>query len=156
MSEMYVLYLLEPVLEEKRLEVAAQLSQRFHIPREKMERRLSLSGLITRPLSKALAERTAEPLLQAGVSVAVVRNNLSDVLIFDQPETITSESLREFLADIPTVSVRTFLPPLQPREVNRSVFVSVLSLLFLILTLTFGVSFMPAPEAVTASYQSMK
>jgi hypothetical protein len=157
MGEKYVLHLLEPVLEAIRLEVALQLSQTFYIPVEKLERCLARSGVITKPLSRALADSIAKPLLQAGVQVVVVRDNLSEVLLFAETETSEPQFLKEFLADIPFQGARTFVPVTEPSKASRRVVAGVLSLLFLILTLTFGVSFRNVPEPeITVSYQSTR
>lgn len=169
MDEKYVVHLLVPVVEEHRQRLAQQLATRFHIPTEKMKKRLGIPGAITKPLSKELADSVVEPLLQAGVQIAMVRENLSDLLLFEDIEDNfidkdqidkDHEALRAFLEDISTLvqPVEPFIPLPTPvvTKTSQPVTLGVLSLLFLILTLTLGVSFaLPEPSRQTYLLQPL-
>ena len=158
MEEKYEVHLLEPLAEGRRFEVAQTLSEGFRISPEKMARVLAFVGIITKPLSKELADKVAESLTQVGAKIMVLRQNLAEALILDEelPEAIVDativdkESLREFLADIPSPPMYV-VPPYIPvvsesLPITQPVVWGVFSLLFLILTLTFGVSFTHLPD----------
>ena len=158
MDEKYEVHLLEPVAESCRQDLAQRLSEGFRISPEKMARVLAFVGIITKPLSQALADQVAESLTQVGAKVIVLRENLAEALILDDEmpvaiinaAAVDKESLREFLADIPSAPVYVVPPYIpdvsEPLLTTRPMVWGVFSLLFLILTLTFGVSFTHLPD----------
>jgi hypothetical protein len=151
MAEKFEVHLLESVAVDCRYELAQVVSEGFRISPEKMARVLGFVGVITKPLSQELAEKVVDTLTQAGVKAVVLPENLSDALIFEEdlvPVISDKESLRELLADIPPAPVY-FAPSYVPEPVTtstRPVVWGIFSLLFLILTLTFGVSFTQVPS----------
>jgi hypothetical protein len=166
-NEKYVVNLLVSVPDDLRQPLALQLSNRFNLALDKMDKRLCQPGILTKPLGKALADSIAEMLIQADAKVAVVRDNLSDCLIFEE-DTITSQdqiSLRDLLADLPPSVVRpaavvTSIQRSRPHvvelpKVSRPIEVGVFSLLFLILTLIFGVSFTLPEVSIDSPLQTL-
>lgn len=150
MEEKFEVHLLYPVQQEQRREIAQKLSGYFRLPAEKLERILVTPGIITKPLNKDVAEKAAQKLCDLNIQVMVVPENLAEKLIFDEP--VIEDALRDFLTQIPEVPpVKRFYPETEPSRVSRPVVLGVFSLLFLILTLTFGVSFTQAPLHPTSS-----
>lgn len=160
MAEKYEVHLLESVAEDRRFELAQVVSEGFRISPEKMSRVLGFVGVITKPLSQDVAEKVLDVLTQAGVNAVVLPENLSDVLIFEEDYALSisdKDSLRELLADLPTAPVY-FAPSYIPEPVTgstRPVVWGIFSLLFLILTLTFGVSFTQAPSEPVRAQTAM-
>jgi hypothetical protein len=157
-NETYVVNLLSPVPDELRDALALELSQRFKVAPDKMQRRLNQVGTITKPLSKATADTVAALLLESGAEAVVARDNLSEVLLFEEEEDSVlhdQQDLRELLANLPAAIVPATFTPVNAKppgikmrfdkqptsKLNQSVAVGIYSLLFLILMVTFGISF---------------
>jgi TPR repeat protein len=168
----FTVNLLSEVPEQVRTTVALQLAEKFNVSIAKMNRLLrNNQGPITRPISERDANKIAKVLGRAGIEVAVVRSDLNAVLLVEEP-IVSSEDkleLREMLAgsfeaELPqaerlgdsALEVRPSIVsslkaakktpvPLSvtpSKFLSRPVMIALVSLLFTILTVTFGVSLM--------------
>lgn len=168
----YTVNLLGSVPESVRTTVALQLAEKFNVSIAKMNRLLrNNQGPITKPISERDAQKIAKVLGRAGIEVAVVRSDLKEMLLIDEP-VVTQEDRRELqdiLSGLPTIEMpqaarledsalegKPATPPVKKNPSSVSVFpskppskplsrplvVAVLSLLFVVLTVAFGVSFM--------------
>ncbi len=188
MEPKFTVNLLSSVPESVRTTVALQLAEKFNVSIAKMNRLLrNNQGPITKPISERDARKIAKVLGRAGIEVAVVRSDLKEMLLIDEP-VVTLEDRRE-LQDIlsglstvelpqaarleesalepkpawepkpalepktarepkpvsaptpaPTQKTLPTAPP--PKPLSRPMIVAILSLLFVVLTVAFGVSFM--------------
>ncbi len=184
METRYTVNLLAAVPESVRTTVALQLAEKFNVSIAKMNRLLrNNQGPITKPISERDARKIAKVLGRAGIDVAVIRSDLNEMLLIDEP-IVSHEDRRELqdiLSGLPTlempqaarledpalagkitlappsnkknteVSTKTPIPtsktlskaPVVPsKPLSRPMVVAILSLLFVVLTVAFGVSFM--------------
>jgi TPR repeat protein len=166
----FTVNLLSSVPESVRTTVALQLAEKFNVSIAKMNRLLrNNQGPITKPISERDARKIAKVLGRAGIEVAVVRSDLEALLLIDEPVVSLEDrqELQDILSGLPTVEmpqaarledsaleakpVSVLTPPKKTlpnmpaaptKPLGRSMFVIVLSLLFVVLTVAFGVSFM--------------
>lgn len=172
MEAKFTVNLLSEVPESVRTTVALQLAEKFNVSIAKMNRLLrNNQGPITKPISERDANKIAKVLGRAGIEVAVVRSDLNAMLLIDEPIVSREDrmELREILASgqdldlpqaerledsalevkpivspAPKVSKKTPVPApvAPPKPVSRPMIVAILSLLFVVLTVAFGVSLM--------------
>jgi Ankyrin repeats (3 copies)/Sel1 repeat len=176
----FTVNLLAAVPEAVRTTVALELAEKFNVSIAKMNRLLrNNQGPITKPISERDARKIAKVLGRAGIDVAVVRSDLNQLLLIEEP--IVSSEDRQELRDILSGSADINLPqatrledsaleakpvsvpvptstktpvpnaplpkaPLPnapvatPKSLSRPMIVAIVSLLFVVLTVAFGVS----------------